>query len=455
MYPADTGRLGIQKNMQTRPLSVAALWCTLVMALAAVAAQAQDATAPSSTTMSKSLEELPAIQVTTADRIALKVQDQHELTGEYHVTPDGTLSVPVIGRIPISDMTLTQLEQLLTKRISEVTGRPTYVSVEIVAYRPIFVTGLVSKPGALEWRPGLTVLQAEALAGGIYRAPEQASNMGGVSRIEAARSLRKARAQKSQLIATQARLRAEIDGAEQVALPAGLVELVGEQEAKVLIAAQQSLMEGRRAALQKQLEAIENSSTLAAGELGGLEEQRGRVDEQLTKRRAMQDKIGTLLEKGLVPQERTMEEEIKVADLEERATNVAVARARVQGTVAALKQNAVSLRESWKVGLQAELAETENQLAQAEIDVDAAVANSEKLIADGIQTETASGSRLVIEYTIVRRTASGEERALARTSSYMLPGDVLSISQRIEKKDSAEIEPLDGRRDEQQSGVEQ
>ena len=113
--------------------------------------------------MSSSLEELPPNQVAAAERISLRFEGQPDISGEYHVSPDGTLSVPVIGRISIAEMSLAQLEQDLTRRVTEFSGRPTYVTAEIVAYRPIFVTGFVSRPGAVEWRPGLTVLQAEAL----------------------------------------------------------------------------------------------------------------------------------------------------------------------------------------------------------------------------------------------------------------------------------------------------
>ena len=94
------------------------------------------------------------------------------MTGEYRIASDGTLSVPVIGRIDLKEMSLADLEQELTRRVIEISGRTTYVTAEIIAYQPIFVTGFVSKPGALEWHPGLTVLQAEALAGGLYRATE-------------------------------------------------------------------------------------------------------------------------------------------------------------------------------------------------------------------------------------------------------------------------------------------
>jgi polysaccharide export outer membrane protein len=45
------------------------------------------------------------------------------------------------------------------------------VSAEIIAYRPIFVLGEVSKPGQYPYQPGMTVVTAAAVAGGFtYRA---------------------------------------------------------------------------------------------------------------------------------------------------------------------------------------------------------------------------------------------------------------------------------------------
>ena len=47
------------------------------------------------------------------------------------------------------------------------------VSVEVIAYRPIFVLGEVSRPGQYPYQPGMTMLTAVAVAGGFtYRAVE-------------------------------------------------------------------------------------------------------------------------------------------------------------------------------------------------------------------------------------------------------------------------------------------
>lgn len=45
------------------------------------------------------------------------------------------------------------------------------VSVEVLAYRPVFVLGEVAKPGQYPYQPGMSALTAVAIAGGFtYRA---------------------------------------------------------------------------------------------------------------------------------------------------------------------------------------------------------------------------------------------------------------------------------------------
>ncbi|PZV40417.1 polysaccharide biosynthesis/export family protein [Mesorhizobium kowhaii] len=387
-------------------------------------------------TVSQSLEEPPSVQVTTADRLSLRFHGQADLTGEYRISPDGTLSVPVIGRINVADMSLAQLEQELTRRVTEFTSHGTYVTAEIISYRPLFVTGFVSKPGAVEWHPAITVLQAEALVGGLYRAPEGAISNENIGDVEALRLLRTGREEQKLLLASLAGLKAEKAGSAQVEVPPVLAGLAGEEEARSLIEGQQSYLNSRRTGLEKKKAALERSADLAGDELDALQEHAARVNEQLRMRRDMQEKLAGLLQKGLVPRERELESEIKIAELEEKATNVAVARARVQSTAAMLKQEAVALEEDRAAGIDAEIARLEGELAKAGIDVEAATNRYDRLATETARAAATPLRRMVIKYTIVRRSETGEHRAPAETSSYLLPGDVLLVSQEFEQETS-------------------
>ena len=93
-------------------------------------------------------------------------------TGEFRVNDSGALALPLIGTIQATGLTT----EALSTRIGEVLQRANLIKTlsvvaEVVAYRPIFVLGEVSKPGQYAYQPGMTVVTAVAVAGGFtYRA---------------------------------------------------------------------------------------------------------------------------------------------------------------------------------------------------------------------------------------------------------------------------------------------
>jgi polysaccharide export outer membrane protein len=113
-------------------------------------------------------------QLGPGDRIRIITFGGEELTGEFRVNDSGDIAVPLVGTVQAAGLTSKQLEQRLEQSLtqSHLFKNPS-VSVEIVAYRPIFVLGEVSKPGQYPYQPGMTVLTAVAIAGGFtYRAIE-------------------------------------------------------------------------------------------------------------------------------------------------------------------------------------------------------------------------------------------------------------------------------------------
>lgn len=93
---------------------------------------------------------------------------------------EGTISVPLVGQIKVSGLTLKAAEKAIARDLSNkvyrsaaVDGReapnlilPDEVVVTVAEYRPIYVNGNVAKPGEYAFRPGMTVRQAIAVAGG-------------------------------------------------------------------------------------------------------------------------------------------------------------------------------------------------------------------------------------------------------------------------------------------------
>ncbi|MDR3529694.1 MAG: polysaccharide export protein [Rhodopila sp.] len=113
-----------------------------------------------------------AYRLGPGDMVRLITFGEKQLTGEFRVNDSGAIALPLLGSVPASGLT----PDGLAARISDalVRGnlyRAPSVSVEVTAYRPIFVLGEVSKPGQYPYQPGMTVVTAAAVAGGFtYRA---------------------------------------------------------------------------------------------------------------------------------------------------------------------------------------------------------------------------------------------------------------------------------------------
>lgn len=106
------------------------------------------------------------------DQIQVTVFRQPELSGRFGLDGEGRLALPLAGEIPADRLTTRQLEQAIANRLHEGDYLITpQVSVQVLAYRPFYILGEVSRPGQYEYKNGMTVTNAVALAGGYtYRA---------------------------------------------------------------------------------------------------------------------------------------------------------------------------------------------------------------------------------------------------------------------------------------------
>ena len=106
------------------------------------------------------------------DQIRIITFGEDQLTGEFRVDDQGMIAVPLLGNIHAASLTTAELSAAMARELKarKLLSDPS-VSVEVLAYRPIFVLGEVAKPGRYPYEPGMTMLTAVAVAGGYtYRA---------------------------------------------------------------------------------------------------------------------------------------------------------------------------------------------------------------------------------------------------------------------------------------------
>lgn len=125
--------------------------------------------------------DLPTLEPSTApeldyslgpgDKISIKVLGSDDITGNYTVGDNGTISIPLIGELKAAGLSRAELEQEIASKLAQGYIANPKVSVAILTYRPFFVLGEVAKPGGYPYVSGMRVLNAVALAGGYtYRA---------------------------------------------------------------------------------------------------------------------------------------------------------------------------------------------------------------------------------------------------------------------------------------------
>ena len=120
------------------------------------------------------------------DRIEVSVYGYEEYTGPTSVLPDGTLTLPLIGKVPAAGRTTDQLAQDLAVALNQILVNPR-VSVTLDALRPVVVnvSGEVYRPGPLQLQGATRIGNNQNGEGTSYAPPSVSQAIiqaGGVTR---------------------------------------------------------------------------------------------------------------------------------------------------------------------------------------------------------------------------------------------------------------------------------
>ena len=100
------------------------------------------------------------------DRIRLSLYGDDSFKGEFAVSDNGTISLPLIGMQPARGMTVNAFRAAVEAKLADGYYRDPRLSAEVVNYRPFYILGEVNKPGQYPYVTGMTLGQAVAIANG-------------------------------------------------------------------------------------------------------------------------------------------------------------------------------------------------------------------------------------------------------------------------------------------------
>lgn len=103
----------------------------------------------------------------TGDTIEMDVYGMPDFKRRMAVDVDGDVALPFAGSVHAAGLSLAGLRVAIATALASAGAmEKPQVTVEIAEYRPFYIAGDVSRPGAIPFRKGLSVRHAVALAGG-------------------------------------------------------------------------------------------------------------------------------------------------------------------------------------------------------------------------------------------------------------------------------------------------
>lgn len=111
------------------------------------------------------------LKLAPGDKIRVTVFGEDKISGDYDIDTAGYVSLPLAGSVKAAGLSKPDLERELARKLSGDYLKSPKVTVSVINFRPFFILGEVEKPGEYQYRSGMNVLSAMAMAGGpTYRA---------------------------------------------------------------------------------------------------------------------------------------------------------------------------------------------------------------------------------------------------------------------------------------------
>lgn len=366
------------------------------------------------------------IRVVGWDTVTLAFVEYDALGGEYLVGLDGTVMLPLLGAVEAAGKTPAELAAEMDEALQGRLGlvEPPSASVAVTGYRPVYVVGAVAVPGAYGYAPGLTVQQALALAGGVDQMLEEGAD-GRSAAIRAAGTLQEIGFDLVRQQIRAARLGAEMEGAEDFALPAEISHPGGAEALTAVTAHERSLFKSRREALERSLAALEDSRTLLQTEIAALKEKQAGQARQLALVREQVGNVESLAERGLVRSPSLVSLQGQLIDLENRGLDTETNVFRARQKIADLERDRVAIEANRRL-------EVLRDLQQAEAQIEQLLARREttrQLLvgAEALIAESGEVPEFQIRYRITRDGPAGSEALEASPETRLLPSDVLEV----------------------------
>ncbi len=353
------------------------------------------------------------------------------LNDQFVVGANGSLFLPFIGEVRAEGVAPGDLARQIGERLMRHMGlgRQPDVAVEVVQFRPFYIVGHVTQSGEFPYRPGMTVLQAVGIAGGLRTREEN------IARLE--REVIAGRGEVSLLALTnislrvrKARLEAEAKGEDSITFAPALSDRSADGTVKLMMEQEQAIFKARRQGRDTQLRSLAQLRDFLEKEIVTLQAQLTFSDKQIELVQKELRGVSTLVKEGLAaaPREMLLERTLAQIQSERLSTETSLLRARQE--ISRTEISALELRNHYDNEVAQALRETQGLLNEIARKGDTAVQllHESEISAPRLLASRAAAARAEPTYTIIRSSEGGETRQIAATETTEVePGDTIKV----------------------------
>ena len=351
------------------------------------------------------------------------------VSGEFDIGPDGSLAVPTLGSLDVSGLGAeelgTRIGELLQSKLGLIDAPN--ASLQVLEYPPVYVVGNVATPGAYSYRPGMTVIQAMALAGGEQRI-EGASGLSETIRLQwdlegYSRDILRTTTRLARLKAEFAR-EPEITFDPTLNTADPVVAEIMEQERRIF--------DAHTNELSRQQVGLEQLAVLYKAEIDALEQKSGAIDQQIERAQQQVDSLKTLLAAGASTVARLTDAERILDDLRSDKLDNVIATMSARENLNRSERDLAKLQDEQQSYAAAQLQEQQASLEKLMLSQTSTMRMLRQSMDADASTVAAQTAKTGIRYSILRQEGEQTVSLEASEASVLVPGDLVRVALEVE-----------------------
>lgn len=349
-----------------------------------------------------------------------RVLEWESMRAEMAVDTDGMVSVPFLGQLEAQLLSPAQLSALIGKGLQQrfAVSASLDASVQVLKYRPVYISGAVRSPGEYPFRPGLTATQLvaqAARASGEITTRDILNRDGNISLLSL---------ESKRLMIRRAMLLAAIEERDTVSLP---TDSSGDVWNQAVVDGENEVLRLRKQRRARELVALDDQIQLLESEINSLNERAEAVDRILLSAQRDYDNIQSLAEGGLALGARVVETERNLMMTGSQLLEISTAVLQARQGISLAEAEKVALRDREWIEDTREMQRVEGELERV-----LTTLNTQQriLLVEGglslLDGAMDSGVAATPEVTILRQHRDGTTQ-LSGLETILAPGDVVHV----------------------------